>query len=1409
MSSRAYAQYTISDIRDGVDGVGILEIEEQYYKSRCNTPPLAQNDSSYNEDNWDTQPIWEEGYYIWTRVKITWDNDVNNPEHITYTTPVLATTYQSLHSDIINNIIPNIATKDSNGNWSIVSGVLHNTFVYYTDEEGQQQPVRLENLGSTIVQTANEIRQEVSNNYITSNEIDASYVICNTSASTATKIATCYNQDASSSFELGNGTRITCVFANGNTAENPTLSVNGTTAKPIKTFAGNTLIESEYTWDAGTTFTLVYNTSNGGSWNIEGSEGELKVYSNSTLIDQTANNILIQATKNSNTASAAGSALIQSFINVAPEQIKISADRINFEGSAVFSSFVTDGDLEAAQGDIEEYVRNLTSDMATNTSVSNTYATKTTAIKRSQRIYKQTNQVDANNNPVVPDPATDLRNPSTNLDTWVATNVAVYDAWTTKRMSYSRDYPYIWTCEQRETVSGELAYTPVLLDDTTTVIDGGSIITNSIAANRIIAHSITSNELATNVVTSLNYSPPTVGGTAPYSVTGSTFDLQYGNIITPNFVVDNENGNAYLKGTIETRKGLIGGFVIDENAIYHNKREISSVDLSDDVFIISSDPYVLDEEDYLYGGYASLYEVYVGTDGISCGFGKFAVDSTGELFASNATIKGTINATSGTFGFVNGYYNISTNGLIGYITKRYYRLVPLTSNRDYIAITSIEVTTSSNTYSYSDIQAMNHFESIGISYDEDDEAYATLYLDTNIALSTLFVGTITSIDCYYTYDDNGSTENGFDGIINTGEENPSIPFVDSPISTGTEIGYDYVKTGNLIANGGSIDDSVTIGGTTASTISSKTNCITEISNTGIWVTPSNRKPNSDGTAVITDDVANNIYSTTGTYINTSGVDIYRNGYLIASYGDTITLGKYGQSRLQIGTSVFSMLNSANDSIYSINPFSEDRDLKTITIATYTNVNEVAVINEQIFLDSGISNSETPYFQLTINNESTVFSSSGVTYSLIPEQSITITINSTGVTDIRNAMSYTEYSFVKTNDTTVITDKIYYTEDSDNVIIEVTEPSDGANPKLLGWYEQREETKYYPCTLSITYLSTNVQTVLMSLMGKNHIKGTNNIITVENETWHTTNNKTDTFFRAYNSVKGTNVYFGVGSGGENHGIWSGVLRNWLIYADKNGQVTTRSDFLFRASGHRIYGYGTYTGSRLYCFGNNEEITRIATKTMSKTNTGLSFVIANGYYAIGSAGSLTDQDSRVYLVGGCDESGYYLRSYPTYKRKYSSKDYSPNMFITDKGTIGRIASSSIRYKHDVEYLTNEEKSIIDEEKKIKKKLRKDSSNDLLSILDIPVVKFKFNDGYVNGEPDFDYSKPIVGLIADDVASICPECATYIKDAKGNDIPESYNTNQLLVRMLYVIQQHEKRIEELESKIEYLESCIQNTK
>jgi len=55
---------------------------------------------------------------------------------------------------------------------------------------------------------------------------------------------------------------------------------------------------------------------------------------------------------------------------------------------------------------------------------------------------------------------------------------------------------------------------------------------------------------------------------------------------------------------------------------------------------------------------------------------------------------------------------------------------------------------------------------------------------------------------------------------------------------------------------------------------------------------------------------------------------------------------------------------------------------------------------------------------------------------------------------------------------------------------------------------------------------------------------------------------------------------------------------------------------RPSGHGLYQWYDLTGQKLWCIGNNKEILRFATKTTAITNTGISFMIGNGYYTVGS-------------------------------------------------------------------------------------------------------------------------------------------------------------------------------------------------
>ena len=210
-------------------------------------------------------------------------------------------------------------------------------------------------------------------------------------------------------------------------------------------------------------------------------------------------------------------------------------------------------------------------------------------------------------------------------------------------------------------------------------------------------------------------------------------------------------------------------------------------------------------------------------------------------------------------------------------------------------------------------------------------------------------------------------------------------------------------------------------------------------------------------------------------------------------------------------------------------------------------------------------------------------------------------------------------------------------------------------------------------------------------------------------------------------------------------------------------------------------------------NNSGILRIATKTTNKSPAsanGTSFIIANGLYA---AGSVDDPPSitsdHIYLAGGCDSTSRWISSPAINKRTYNA---AANVYVTTNGYLGKSTSSSLRYKHDIEYLTNEDRSVVGKKDRVVKESKTQMSLD--DVLDIPVVTFKYNEGYVTGEADFDYDKPIAGFIAEDVAKVCPECATYIEDEDGNMVPEAWDAKQLVVRMLYVLQRQQEEIKQL---------------
>lgn len=162
--------------------------------------------------------------------------------------------------------------------------------------------------------------------------------------------------------------------------------------------------------------------------------------------------------------------------------------------------------------------------------------------------------------------------------------------------------------------------------DKETIIDGGSIKTDTITGNQILAGSITADKIATDAIKSRNYISS--GGTQ-----GSFLNLSDGSFQSPNLSWD-ANGNliaknANLSGEITATNGSIAGWTIISNKMYTT----------------GSGKYTG------IGKYGSAYAFWAGaTSNDNGNSAVFKVSHTGKLTATDADITGTITATNGKIG---------------------------------------------------------------------------------------------------------------------------------------------------------------------------------------------------------------------------------------------------------------------------------------------------------------------------------------------------------------------------------------------------------------------------------------------------------------------------------------------------------------------------------------------------------------------------------------------------------------------------------------------------------------------------------------------------------------------------------------------------------------------------------------
>lgn len=90
------------------------------------------------------------------------------------------------------------------------------------------------------------------------------------------------------------------------------------------------------------------------------------------------------------------------------------------------------------------------------------------------------------------------------------------------------------------------------------------------------------------------------------------------------------------------------------------------------------------------------------------------------------------------------------------------------------------------------------------------------------------------------------------------------------------------------------------------------------------------------------------------------------------------------------------------------------------------------------------------------------------------------------------------------------------------------------------------------TLSIEWPHVVMGIAKLSFAGTQEIGGIGRIIKIRNANW-SSSQKTETFFEAQNESTGAGLLIGVGTGGQNRGLWDTKDNDWIIYRNKDGKT----------------------------------------------------------------------------------------------------------------------------------------------------------------------------------------------------------------------------------------------------------------
>lgn len=580
----------------GSDGRGIKSIIPEYAKNTNGTTAPVSGWSS-------SRPTWNQGEYIWTRFKITY-NDGSNPE---YTAPTCDSSWEAMNNLEIGgrNLLKSTSSitgykpDQRNWNWGNWGTVLTNTTDTATDSIHIVTPGGDIDINSGVSFYANDIKYQKGENYTFSIAIRGTYNPTDKfMAHIWYETATSNKYDLSSTTSWidnqdGINDGISSVifqrrFISFTVPEDFDETKNKLriviSCKKMDILLCRPQLEKgnkPTDWkraeeDIQEQFTSVIKTLSGVSSKVDTVEGKITNKVWQTDINNAVNNYDGTTVKSIRDKISQQEQTINGFTQTVKDMQTTIATKA--DGSTVETIKNT---VSSLTQDLSGFKTTVESTYATNDNLKNNYFTKTETQQLADKIYW-----------IVSDSSTSSSLTLTSQALTAMTNQFVVKSPDGKRV----------------------------------VIQKGQILLDALKSN--------------------NYSAPT-SSTGIYAVAGTFYDLSNGSITSKNFVLDS-NGNVSLKGTVYATSGSFTGDIVANSLTLGSKVSISSNKITGLSTVATSGKYT----DLTGTPNLDVYIQKDGTIGSTPGDGVtgFKVSSTGLLSASNAVIYGTIYASEGIIG---------------------------------------------------------------------------------------------------------------------------------------------------------------------------------------------------------------------------------------------------------------------------------------------------------------------------------------------------------------------------------------------------------------------------------------------------------------------------------------------------------------------------------------------------------------------------------------------------------------------------------------------------------------------------------------------------------------------------------------------------------------------------------------